>query len=170
VKTHWLSFISLQQLGLFDSWTQHGTGIVPGEGACFLVLEDRTRAIRRGARTYASIRGSAARSIAPGFPLEEVITDVLRGLDVSPKPLIVAAGDGDPTFSQAECAAMEEVVPDRRGLLRPKEHLGNSFAAAAAVQVALAAAWAARQSAGVPILASCFGPGSEQAAFALEAL
>ncbi len=63
VKTHWLSFISLQQLGLFDSWIQHDTGIVPGEGACFLVLEERTRAIRRGARPYASLRGCAVRSM-----------------------------------------------------------------------------------------------------------
>jgi len=169
VKTHWLSFISLQQLGLFDSWTQHDNGIVPGEGACFLVLEERTRAIRRRARMYASIRNCATRSMATDLRLVDVLADVLRGLNVS-KPLTVAAGDGDPALSQAECLAMKAAVPDSRELLRPKAHLGNLFAAAAAVQVALAAAWAARQSASLPILANCFGPGSEQAAFAMEAL
>jgi hypothetical protein len=104
-----------------------------------------------------------------GLRLADVLADALRDLNVS-KPLVVAAGDGDPALSQAECLAMAAAVPDSRELLYPKAHLGNLFAAAAAVQVALAAAWADRQSAGVPVLANCFGPGSEQAAFALEAL
>lgn len=168
VKTHWLSFISLQQMGLFESWMQHDAGIVPGEGACFLVLEERTRAIRRGARIYASVRACATRSMAKGLRLADTLAHVLRGMQAS-QPLVVAAGDGDPAFSQAERTAIETVFPDRREQLCPKAHLGNLFAAAAAVQVALAAAWAARQSAGVPILAHCFGAGSEQAAFALEA-
>jgi 3-oxoacyl-(acyl-carrier-protein) synthase len=178
VKTHWLSFISLQQLGCFDGWTQHGVGTAPGEGACFLVLEDRTRAIGRGARVYASLRARAARSMGAGFGLADVMADVLGdvlskvtgGLTGTPKPLVVAAGDEDREFSQAECEAMDEVVPDRQGVLRPKTHLGNLFACAAAVQVALAAAWAARQPAGAPVVANCFGPGGEQAAFAVEAL
>jgi 3-oxoacyl-[acyl-carrier-protein] synthase II len=170
VKTHWLSFLSLQQLGLFDSWRRNDAGIVPGEGACFLVLEEWAQAIRRGARVYAVLRGSAARPVSTGGRLEGGYADILRRLNPSTQPLIVAAGEGDAVRERAECAAMDEVVPDRRGLLRPKAHLGNLFAAAAAVQTALAAAWAARQSAGVPVLAHCFGPGSEQAAFALEAV
>jgi hypothetical protein len=47
-------------------------------------------------------------------------------------------------------------------------HLGNLFAAAAVVQLALAAALASRQP-GTPVLADCFGPGTEQAAFVVEA-
>ncbi|HYG33716.1 MAG TPA: beta-ketoacyl synthase N-terminal-like domain-containing protein, partial [Clostridia bacterium] len=39
VKTHELAFASLQQHGLFDSWRKDGQGVVPGEGAAFLVLE-----------------------------------------------------------------------------------------------------------------------------------
>jgi hypothetical protein len=55
-------------------------------------------------------------------------------------------------------------------LLRPKLHLGNIFAAAAAVQVGLAAELAGRGESGRPVLADCFGYGSEQASFALEGI
>ncbi len=44
VKTHALAFASLQQLGVLDSWQQHGAGSVPGEGAVFLVLEQQAEA------------------------------------------------------------------------------------------------------------------------------
>jgi hypothetical protein len=50
----------------------------------------------------------------------------------------------------------------------PKPQLGNLFAAAAAVQVALAARLASRGDTHGPVLANCFGYGSEQAAFVLE--
>jgi len=52
--------------------------------------------------------------------------------------------------------------------VRPKAHLGNLFAAAAAVQVALAAVLAKRAENDGAVLAHCFGYGSEQAAFVLE--
>ncbi len=83
VKTHALSFLSLQQLGLFDSWERHGSGSVPGEGAAFLVLEQRELAVRRGARVYAFLRGYAFRSIGPQAGLPDVLTEVLRGLETT---------------------------------------------------------------------------------------
>jgi hypothetical protein len=49
----------------------------------------------------------------------------------------------------------------------PKKHAGDLFAAAALLQVALAALQL--QHVGSPVLANCFGHGSEQAAFILEA-
>jgi hypothetical protein len=63
-------------------------------------------------------------------------------------------------------AAKNGTVPCEQ--FRPKSHLGNLFAASAAVQVALAASLANRRQHG-PILANCFGHGTEQAAFLLEA-
>jgi hypothetical protein len=53
-------------------------------------------------------------------------------------------------------------------VLRPKPCVGNLFAAAAALQVALGALLVERL--GGRVLANCFGHGSEQAAFLLEPL
>ena len=50
----------------------------------------------------------------------------------------------------------------------PKAALGDLFAAAAPVQVGLAAGWTRFNHARCRVLANCFGYGSEQAAFLLE--
>jgi 3-oxoacyl-[acyl-carrier-protein] synthase II len=167
VKTHSLAFVSLQQHGVFDSWKQHGRGTIPGEGAAFLVLEEREAAVRRGARVYAMICRHAAGSVAKRTPLPDVISSVLRRLDVPPNARAVLAGDDDQRHAQAEQAAIQSVGIEASESLRPKQHLGNTFAAAAAVQVAMAALLSARRP-GAPVLANCFGHGTEQAAFLLE--
>ena len=233
VKTHALAFLSLQQLGVFDSWQRHGAGTVPGEGAAFLVLEQRAAAVRRSARVYATVRGFSTGSLllecGDSSPLcipndaqchvrssppkaamnrrtpkraetrEELLSRILRKLDAPTGSRAVLAGDGNPAWSEAEQAALASlgitVARARAGqshfcggdvngvdsdsiaakigtvtgeALRPKSHLGNLFAASAAVQVALAALLAHRRQ-GSPILANCFGHGTEQAAFQLGA-
>lgn len=69
VKAHELAFVSLQQQGIFASWDRTGKGVIPGEGAAFLVLEREERALARGARPYARLAGAALVTCpVPGQP------------------------------------------------------------------------------------------------------
>jgi hypothetical protein len=86
--------------------------------------------------------------------------------------VLFAASDGDPAFAEAEQVACSKVNfrPDK--IIRPKEHLGNLYAGAAAVQVGLAATVLGRldeKQAQRSAVVNCFGWGDEQAAFVLEA-
>jgi 3-oxoacyl-[acyl-carrier-protein] synthase II len=173
VKTHVFSFVTLEQLGVFDSWTQHNDGCIPGEGAAFLLLEDRQKALSRGANVYAVIRDHAIRPVMAGASLADTFRDVfcsLQSADLTDGPMLVAASDGDVAVSEAEWSAINQARFCTGEVIRPKAHLGNLFAAAAAVQVGLAAALVARHGAPDQVLADCFGHGSEQAAFLLEAV
>jgi len=167
VKTHPLSFIGLQQLGLFDSWRDHGCGCIPGEGSAFCVLEAAHAAAARGARVYGRIAGVASRS-APAGGLSATLADLVGCLHATKAHTLIAAADGDAERTAAERRALEahRCRPDR--IVEPKTHVGNLFAAAAAVQLAVAAQIAADGGAG-RIVAHCFGPGSEQAGFVVEA-
>ena len=56
-------------------------GYVPAEGACFLVLEDETRARARGARCYARISGFAEDTLAdhPTRKLRRELVEEIAG-------------------------------------------------------------------------------------------
>ena len=170
VKTRELSFINLQQLGIFESWSRHGKGCIPGEGAAFLVLEDEEEAAKRGKQAYARIADYVICSICGDSHLKDTLSSVISRLKINGVPAVVAAGDGDIAISEGEQQAFEEVRLEPCELLRPKLHLGNLFAAAAPVQVGLAAELAGRGESGQPVLANCFGYGSEQASFVLEGI
>jgi len=165
VKTHELAFLALEQLGVFDSWRSAGIGPAPGEGAVFLVLETETTARLRGANIHARIAGWNFQC-QHGPPQVEVLESVIGGLAPKNIGTLIAAANSDPALDQAEAEALARagIAPPLR--LSPKKHLGDLFAAAAPLQVALGAL--AAQRTGQAVLADCFGHGIEQAAFLLE--
>ena len=169
VKTHAFSFISLQQLGAFGAWSRGGSGCVPGEGAAFLVLEDEQAAVARGARIKARLAGWAIRT-ADGQGQADAYLAAISAAGGAGAASLVAAADGDPLLREAEQAAIARAGVEPADTVQPKRHMGNLFAAAAAVQVGLGAEMAERARAGRRILIDCFGHGSQQAAMVLEAV
>jgi len=168
VKTHELAFLTLEQQGLFASWQKDHIGMAPGEGAVFLVLETADRAIDRGARMYAQVSGFSLRTHQPGTTRADTFGDVFKGLNLPPQPLgaLVAADNGDVSIGEEEHQALASGQLTGADVIRPKKQAGDLFAAAAGLQVGLAALLVARN--GRRVLANCFGHGSEQAAFVLE--
>lgn len=169
VKTHELAFLALARLGVFRSWEQSRNGCIPGEGAAFLVLENEQHARDRSARIYARIRQFACRSLPSEEDRPETYTAILHSRAIPSATALVRAGDGDGGLDNAEVEALRRTGMDHGPSIRPKTHLGNLFAAATAVQVGLAAAWASGMQHGATVLADCFGYGCQQAAFVLEA-
>jgi 3-oxoacyl-(acyl-carrier-protein) synthase len=169
VKTRELSFINLQQLGIFESWKQFGKGCVPGEGAVFLLLEDEETATRRGKKPYARIHSYKQGSCCYKSELDDTMFRILAELKMNCNPSkVVASGDGNVIISKKEENALERAGFKLNDFLKPKTNMGNLFAAAAAAQFALAAALASQQDNRGQVLANCFGYGSEQASFVLE--
>lgn len=168
VKTHELAFATLSQLGLFDSWKTSATGIIPGQGAVFLVMEKEPDARARNARIYARLDRIAQKSACSDLELPHLQRDILAELGIGQHhvPLLVGAANGNPVYSDAEAEALRAVGGGFDKTYCPKNQGGDLFAAAAALQVAVAAACVARYHDNV--LANCFGFGSEQAAFLLE--
>jgi len=168
VKTHELAFLSLEQHGLFSSWQQNHTGMAPGEGAVFLVLETADRAAARGARMYAQVSGFNFRTHHPGASRADTCDKVFEGLNLPHEPLgaMVIADNGDVSARENERQALSARHITAATVISPKKQAGDLFAAAAGLQIGLAALQVARGEGRV--LANCFGPGSEQAAFVLE--
>jgi hypothetical protein len=71
-------------------------------------------------------------------------------------------------IAEAEEQALAHQALKLNFQIRPKRHIGNLYAAAAAVQVGLAALIAHRDK--QQALADCFGYGSQQGVFLLEGI
>jgi 3-oxoacyl-[acyl-carrier-protein] synthase II len=127
-------------------------GMVPGEGACMLVLESLDRALARGARIYAEIAGygfscdahhmtaahpegtGAARAMQKALDASR-----MRAADVN---YISAHGTGTPTNDRLEAMAIRRVFGDAARttpVSSIKSMLGHTMGAASALEAACCA-------------------------------
>ncbi len=170
VRTRELSFVNLQQLGMFESWKRFGKGTIPGEGAVFILLESERAARARNRKCYARISRYAMRSVANTKAPAEELTRLILQSDTSKQPAaIVAAGDSGAFVAEAESEALERAGLKPQETLRPRAGIGDLYAASAAAQLALGARLVGELAGGQTILVNCFGYGSEQGSFILEA-
>lgn len=167
-KTHELAFVSLEQRGLFESWKHERQGLIPGEGAAFLVLEPESAAAARGAKAYARLVAGRFGTVAQGEDRLGVCSRLLGALGRITPAAVVSAAEGEASSRHSEAEALRRAGLEVPASIEPKPQLGTLFAAAAAVQVGVAALLAGRRAAGERVLANCFGHGSGQAAFLLE--
>jgi len=133
-------------------------GFVPGEGAAFLVVEDREHARRRGARILAYVAGfgstNSARDLATagddGRGVLAAASTALQEAGVTPVDmgLVVAHASGSVSYDPAEAEALRRLMGparDRTPVTAPKSMLGHAVAAAGAFNAAtLLVALAAR--------------------------
>ena len=167
VKTHELAFATLEQQGLFDSWRKSGKGIVPGEGAVFLVLELSQIALARGARVYGQVSRFSLRSHTHGEDKSQTRAEVLHHLEIAGGlGTVLNSANGDEDWDQEEEKILEAARISPDVMFHPKKQIGDLFAAAGVLQIALGVL--AVEQSKKRVLVNCFGHGSEQAAFVLD--
>jgi 3-oxoacyl-(acyl-carrier-protein) synthase len=126
------------------------SGFVVGEGAGFLVLEEREKARARGANILAEVGGAAVgcdawRVTDPREDAVEAVacvTACLRdaGLEAGEVDAIVAHGTGTVANDRAEAKMLKEVFGERNPwVIAPKSRIGHLSMASGAVESVLAA-------------------------------
>jgi 3-oxoacyl-[acyl-carrier-protein] synthase II len=123
------------------------TGMVLGEGAGAVVLEDFERAVSRGARIYAEILGGASSSVAGADrqadryqALRNALTMTFGRTDCSPDKVGFVNAHGLSTRSAdvEEARAIHDVFQDRATpvpVVAPKSHFGNLGAGSGMVEL-----------------------------------
>ena len=124
------------------------TGFVVGEGAAFLLLEEKGRAEKRGAKIYAEIGGAAEgcdafRITDPGadaseaaFCIEACLEDA--GVKAAAVDAVVSHGTGTPANDRAEASALRQTFGERQPWANaPKSRLGHLSMACGAVESAI---------------------------------
>jgi len=125
------------------------SGFVVGEGAGFLILEERERAEKRGVKILAEIRGAAEgcdawRVTDPREDAQEATACVaacLRdaGLEAGEVDAVVAHGTGTVANDRAEAKMVREVFGERSPwVIAPKGRIGHLSMACGAVESVLA--------------------------------
>jgi 3-oxoacyl-[acyl-carrier-protein] synthase II len=127
-------------------------GFVMGEGAAVLVLEERSRAVARGAPIYAEVVGHAYTNDAyhmtaprpDGVQAARAMRLALADGDVAPTEVgyINAHGSSTPLNDSTETAAIKQVFGDHAYHLRvsgTKGYYGHALGASGAIEAAICA-------------------------------
>ncbi len=117
-------------------------GLVIGEGACTLILEERERALARGAKIYAEILGFATNSDGDHVThpntqtMEEVMRLALADAGVAPQAVqyINAHGTATDTGDIAESQATFRLLGQRAPVSSLKGHFGHTLGACGALE------------------------------------
>lgn len=117
-------------------------GLVIGEGAATLILEERERALARGATIYAEIVGFGCNSDGVHItqPQAPTMADALRlalddaGLDARAIGFVSGHGTATDTGDAAESKATNEVLGARAPIHSLKSYLGHTLGACGAIE------------------------------------
>ncbi|MCG8454657.1 MAG: beta-ketoacyl-[acyl-carrier-protein] synthase family protein [Holophagales bacterium] len=122
-------------------------GMVPGEGAAFLILERHGDAVKRGASIYAEVAGYGlscdAHHMTAAHPEGDGAARAMRqalatsGVDPSEVSYISAHGTGTPTNDKLETLAVRQVFGERTSSIpisSIKSMIGHTMGAASAIE------------------------------------
>lgn len=148
--------------GVGRPYDRRRDGAVPSDGACFLVLESRDRAHRRGARVLAEIL--AVGHAGGRRPLADAIRSALDQAGLVPEDvdLVVSGANGSPSSDRAEAAALVEALGERAAgvpVTCPKSRTGETVGGSGPVGMMVAAA--ALESGIAPATLNCEQPDAE---------
>jgi 3-oxoacyl-[acyl-carrier-protein] synthase II len=127
----------------FLPFDQERAGLVLGEGAAVLVVEERERARRRGARVYGEIAAVEQRTAAPGDPngLTSAIEAALRsaGWSAGQVDAVFAEGCATGLGDRTEAVALCRVLgPGGPPVTAPKAAFGHLYGASFGTDLACA--------------------------------
>lgn len=137
---------------LCQPFDRNRKGMVPGEGAAFLLLERKEQAIARGARIYCEVAGyglscdahhmTAAHPQGAGASRAMAMALKQSGIAAEDVDYISAHGTGTPTNDRLETIAMKKAFGElayRIPVSSVKSMLGHTMGAASAIEAAVCA-------------------------------
>jgi len=125
-------------------FSAHRKGLVCGEGAAVFCLEERERAVRRGAKIYGEIIGYASNSGGSGLSQSDApaiarcMSDACASAGIDPADIDYISAHATSTLQgdAAEAAAIREVFGDHVPISSLKGHLGHTLGASGPLEAA----------------------------------
>ncbi len=135
---------------VYAPFDRNNRGFVPGEGSAILVLEERERAMGRGARIYGEIKGygsslDGSNPTAPhpeGRWLKKAVERALGEAGITEKDVdvVFAHATGTPLNDRAEIEVISSIFPNFIRVCGIKSWTGHLSAGCGAVELSLAVA------------------------------